>query len=67
MWAEVVERLREEVKICKQQRGFIPEKYSTDTLFALRLLMKKYRKEQKELHCVLMDLKKAYDSVLTEE
>ena len=36
-------------------------------MFALRMLMKKYREGQKELHCVFVDLKKAYHRVLREE
>ncbi|KAF7710678.1 hypothetical protein HF521_009550, partial [Silurus meridionalis] len=39
---------------------------TTDTLFALRMLMK-YREGQKKLHCVFVDLEKAYDRVLIEE
>ena len=33
---------------------------TTDATFALRVLMEKYREEQKELHCVFVDLEKAY-------
>ena len=36
-------------------------------MFALRMLMEKYRECQRELHCVLMDLEKAYDRVSKEE
>ena len=30
-------------------------------MFVLRMLMEKYREGQRELHCVFVDLKKAYD------
>ena len=40
---------------------------TTDALFALRVLMEKYREGQKELHCVFVDLEKAYDKVPREE
>ncbi|KAI5621396.1 gastrula zinc finger protein XlCGF28.1-like, partial [Silurus asotus] len=64
LWERVVEaRLREEVTICEQQYGFMPRKSTTDALFALRMLMEKYREGQKELHCVFVDLEKAYDRV----
>ncbi|KAI5100986.1 hypothetical protein C0J45_9972 [Silurus meridionalis] len=68
LWERVVEaRLREEVTICEQQYGFMPRKSTTDALFALRMLMEKYREGQKELHCVFVDLDKAYDRVPREE
>ena len=59
--------LRDRVKISKQQYGFMPRKGTTDAMFALRILMEKYRKGQRELHCVFVDLEKAYDKVPQEE
>ncbi|XP_062865903.1 uncharacterized protein LOC134328668 [Trichomycterus rosablanca] len=56
-----------EVTICEQQYGFMPRKSTTDAIFALRMLMEKYREGQKELHCVFVDLEKAYDRVSREE
>ena len=53
--------------ISKQQYGFMPGKGTTDAMFALRMLMEKYRKGQRELHCVFVDLEKAYDRVAREE
>ena len=37
----------------------MPGKSTTDPMFALRLLMEKYREGQKKLHCVFVDLEKA--------
>ena len=45
----------------------MPGKGTTDAMFALRMLMEKYREGQRELHCVSVDLEKAYDRVPREE
>ena len=45
----------------------MPGKGTTDAMFALKMLMEKYRKGQKELYFVFVDLEKAYDRVLREE
>ena len=66
LWERVVEaRLRHEVTI--SEYGFMPRKSTTDAMFALRVLMEKYGERQKELYCVFMGLKKAYDKVPREE
>ena len=68
LWEKVVERrLRSELTFSEQQYGFMPGKSTTDALFALRVLMEKYREGQKELHCVFVDLEKACDKVPREE
>ncbi|KAK3512376.1 hypothetical protein QTP70_007443 [Hemibagrus guttatus] len=60
LWERVVEaRLRKVVEICEQQYGFMPRKSTTDAIFALRILMEKYRDGQRELHCVFVDLEKS--------
>ena len=57
LWERVVERrIISELTFNEQQYGFMPRKITTDALFALRVLMEKYRDGQKELHCVFVDL-----------
>ena len=60
-------RLWDIVEIGKQEYEFMPEKGTTDPMFALRMLMEKYREGQRELHCAFVNLEKAYDRVLREE
>ena len=68
IWERIIEaRLRDRVEISKQQYGFMPGKRTTDAMFALRMLMEKYREGQREPHCVFVDLEKTYDSVPREE
>ena len=68
VWERIIEaRLRNRVEINKQQYGFMPGKGTTDIMFALRMLMAKYREGQIELYCVFVDLEKAYDRAPREE
>ena len=52
----VESRLRDKVEISTQKYEFMPGKKITDAMFALTMLMKKYREGQRELNCVFVDL-----------
>ena len=68
IWERIVKaRLRDRMEISKQQYGFMPGKRTTDAIFALRMLIEKYTEGQTELHCVFVDLEKAYYRVPREE
>ena len=68
VWERIIEAsIRDRVEISKQQYGFMPGKETTDAMFALIMLMEKYRKSQRELYCIFVDLEKAYDRVQQEE
>ena len=43
------------------------KKRTTDVIFSLGMQIEKYREGQRELHCILIDLEKAYDKVPREE
>ena len=68
VWERIIDAsLRDSVEISKQQYDFMPGKETTDAMFASRMLMEKYRKCQRELHCVFVDLEIAYNRVTREE
>ena len=60
-------RLRNIVSISEEQFGFMKGKSTTDAIFALRQLQERYREGQQDLHCLFIDLEKAYDRVQREE
>ena len=47
--------------------GFTQRRTTTDTIFALRILRGEYREGQRELHCVSVDLERAFDGLPREE
>ena len=68
LWERVIEaRVRKEVTVAGQQFGFMPGRSTTDAIFCLRMLLKKWTEEQKAVYCAFIDLEKAYDRVPREE
>jgi len=56
-------RLRQVVRIGRQQLGFMKGIRTFDGIFSLRQTMEKYQEKQRVLHMVFIDLEKAYDRV----
>ena len=68
LWERVIEaKIRKDVSIAEQQFGFMPGRITTDAMFYLRMLLKKWIVEQTAVHCAFIDLEKAYDRVSREE
>ena len=68
LWERIIEaRIRKEVTIAEQQFGFTPGRSTTDAIFCLRMLLKKWTEGKKAMHCAFIDLEKAYDRVPREE
>ncbi|XP_063615413.1 uncharacterized protein LOC134788453 [Penaeus indicus] len=68
LWERIIDkRLRSRVTVSEQQFGFMPGRSTSDAIFALRQLMETYRDGQEDLHCIFIDLEKAYDRVPQQE
>ena len=59
----IEKKLGDQMKILKQQYGFMPRKSTAVALFALKMLLEKCRERKKELHHVILGLKMAFDIV----
>ena len=57
--------LRNVVSIIEEQVGFVEGKSTTVAMCVLRQLQERYREGQQDLHCVFIDLEKAYDEQRT--
>ena len=56
-------RIRMEVTVAEQQFGLMSGRSATDAIFCLSTLMEKWSENQKAMHCVFIDLEKAYDRI----
>ena len=56
-------RLRKIVEIREKHYGFVVGKGTTNVIFILRQLQKKYLENDKELHLMFVDLEKVFDRV----
>ena len=51
----------------EEQFGFMPDRGTTDAIFAARQVIEKHREMQKELHLVFIDIEKPYDRIPRQE
>jgi Reverse transcriptase (RNA-dependent DNA polymerase) len=64
-WERVIEyRLRKLTTISKNRFGFMLGRSTMEAIFLIRQLMKRYRKEKKDLHMIFIDLEKTYFKIL---
>ena len=56
-------RIRCQASIDKMQFGFMSGKGTTDAIFIMRQVQKKYQAKKKKLYYVFVDFEKAFDSV----
>ena len=66
MLKTILNRLKPQVEkiIAEEQAGFRAGRSTTEQIFNLRILCKKYLQHQQDLYHVFMDFKKAFDRVL---
>ena len=66
LWERVIEqRLRGTTQISTNQFGFMPERSTTEAIFSIKQVMKRFREQKKDIHSVFIDLEKAYDKIPT--
>ena len=59
LWERLIEAMiRKEMTIAKQQFRFMPERSTTDAIFYLRMVLEKWTKGQKAVHCALLTWRK---------
>ncbi|XP_047984428.1 uncharacterized protein LOC125224952 [Leguminivora glycinivorella] len=56
-------RIRQECSVSECQYGFRPGLGTMDPIFALRIVMEKYRRKKTPLHFLFLDMEKAFDCV----
>jgi hypothetical protein len=64
LWERIIEhRLRGVTNVTENQFGFMPERWTMETIFLIRQLMKRCREQKKDLNMIFIDLEKTYDKV----
>ena len=64
LWERVIEyRLRQNVTISENQFGFMPARSTTEVIYLIRQLIKRFRERSRNLHMIFIDLEKTYDKV----
>jgi hypothetical protein len=64
LWERIIEhRLRGVTNVTENQFGFMPGRSTMETIFLIRQLIERCRKQKKDMHMIFIDLEKAYDKV----
>jgi hypothetical protein len=64
LWERIIKhRLRGVTNVTENQFGFMPGRSTMEVIFLIRQLMKTCREQNKDMHIIFIDLKKAYDKV----
>jgi hypothetical protein len=64
-WERVIEHhLGKLTTISKNQFGFMPGRFTMETIFLIRQLMERHRKQKNDLHMIFIDLDKVSTNIM---
>jgi hypothetical protein len=64
LWERIIKHhLRGVNNVTENQFDFMSERLNREAIFLIRQLMERYSEQNKDMHMIFIDLKKAYDKV----
>jgi hypothetical protein len=64
LWERIIKHhLRGVNNVTENQFDFMSERLNMEAIFLIRQLMERYSEQNKDMHMIFIDLKKAYDKV----